>query len=794
MKRAALLAVLCACSGGAEIAESTRTIGAGRYHVTIEGRGSSIVLRRGDEKLLELAADGIELGVVDALDDTASYDPWALEQRGEDAAGVTYRAPAGFALAGDGVDLDYGDGLRAHLAIGETGEGTFSLSLAIPQRAALVRLRARTSADPREGFYGLGEWENSVDHRGQLRAMQLEPDSTLESSYNEAHVPVPFLTGTHGWGIFAASRRVGTFDVARKDPAVVEVTFATAGDQRFDVALYAAETPREVLRRHRSLLSLAGSPRLPAMWAYGPWIWRNDAKDQAQATDDIATLRRLDLATSGIWIDRPYATAVNTFDFDPARYTDAKGLIDRAHAAGFRFALWSTPYLEAQTGALAQQAKTSGFYPPVTSLPLNPFGTPIDFTNPAAGSFWRGLVHRYTDMGVDGFKLDYGEDIAPSLGLTRNVWRFADGTDERTRHALYSADYHQAYSDALPADRFLLCRAAHWGEEGLGLVIWPGDMDTSFTKHGEHYTAAGEDKEIAGVGGLPATIAMGLSLSVSGFPFFGSDTGGYRHGPPDAELYTRWFEQTALSSVMQVGDGSSNVPWDFDAATVDTYRTFARLHLRLFPYAWSIASAGEPITVPLGFAHPELGVHPSDEYLFGDDLLVAPVVERAARTRHVIFPHGTWLDFWDATPYAADADVAAPLEKLPLFLREGAIVPLLRETIATLAPATDPGVESFANDPGVLAALVAPGPARALVLWDGTRLARAADGGIETSSGSVFTKGFLVDLVATPEPTEVIDDAGAPIPRGAGGWTWSPERRGTLRIALGPGLSHVRAR
>jgi len=210
-------------------------------------------------------------------------------------------------------------------------------------------------------------------------------------------------------------------------------------------------------------------------------------------------------------------------------------IITRLHASGLRLALWSTPYLENAATPFHDEAVTKGFFAPQSGIPLNRWSAPIDFTNPAAFTFWRDLVKRYTALGIEGFKLDYGEDVAPSLGLTRGAWRFADGSDERTMHHDFSGLYHRAYAEALPEERFLLCRAAHWGEQETGCIIWPGDIDASFTHHRERFTPRGSAKEVLGVGGLPASVVMGLSLGVSGFPFYGADTGGYRHSPPDEE-------------------------------------------------------------------------------------------------------------------------------------------------------------------------------------------------------------------------------------------------------------------
>jgi alpha-D-xyloside xylohydrolase len=825
---------LPACGGGASLAASSLDVGPARYRVAIREGGRAIVLARDAEALLTLRADAFQAGVVEAIDDSASYDPFVLEGR-ESEAGLTFRAPLSFRAealpagtgAGAVVSVDYGDGLGAHIAIRDQGEAGFTFDVTPTQppgegpAIALLRVRARTSGDPAEGFYGLGEWEDSVDHRGKLRAMQVEPDLDLESANNEAHVPVPFLLGTHGWAMFVASTRVGAFDVARKDPAAIEATFAVSArpgsksaPEALRMWLFAADAPLDLVK---SCYRVSGQARLPPAWALGPWIWRDESRDQKEVEDDVATLRRLDLATSGIWIDRPYASAVNTFDFDPARFTDAPAMVARAHAAGLRVALWTTPYLEAAAEPLRSEATGKGFFPPQSGIPLNKWSPPIDFTNPEAFAFWRGLAKRYADIGIEGFKLDYGEDVAPSLGLVRGAWRFADGSDERTMHHGYSGLYHRAYAEALPEERFLLCRAAHWGEQQNGCVIWPGDMDATFTRHRERFTTR-DGKEVNGVGGLPATVAMGLSLGVSGFPFFGADTGGYRHSPPDEELYLRWVEQTALSSVMQVGDSSSQPPWVFtpengrSSATVDVYRTYARLHMRLFPYEWTLAQRiahdGRPIQRPLGLAHPELGVHPSDVYLFGEDLLVAPVVTRGERRREVVAPAGTWIDWWDAAPLASDGhaplSLDAPLDKLPLLLRDGAIVPMLRPTIDTLASADDLEVDSFARDAGLLWVRVAPGRPRRFDLWDTTSIEREPAGAMHVTSGAVFDEGFVLELMATAEPSEVAreDDAGsrgvldrratlAALDGVSEGWAWDAARRGTLWIKLRPG--HARA-
>ncbi len=825
-----VVAPVGACSDARlELRPTSFAVGEGRFTIAANGDGSRLALNRDGTTLLTLERDAFQLGVVDELGTERSWDPWQIERVGEADAGVRYVTPIRSALTvtperqDAELALDFGGGITARVVIGVASGSRFSFAI-VPNdtkpgqpAVALARLRVRTSGDPAEGFYGLGELVDSVDNRGKLRAMQLEADGEVESTNNEAHVPVPLLVGTSGWGMFASTMRVGTFDVARKDPSLVEATFAVASlgpGQQADplrIDLFGGDAPLDLYREY---YGAAGQPRLPPPWGLGPWIWRDESKDQAEVEADIAKIRELDLATSGIWIDRPYASAVNSFDFQPARYPDAQRLIDAGHAAGLRVALWSTPYLEGAAEPMASEAKARSWFPRAYGVPLNPWGLPFDFTAAGGADYWVDLVRRYTSMGIDGFKLDYGEDFVPSFGAKRNTWQLADGTDERTMHFRYSGLYHRVYAEPYAeATPFLLVRAAHWGEQSLGVIVWPGDMDASFTKHKEKLvTRKGE--EVVGVGGLPATVVMGLSLSASGFPFFGADTGGYRHSPPDKELFVRWAEQTALSTVMQVGDSSSQPPWlstpenGRDAESLEIYRAYARLHMRLFPYVWSHAvrmlGDGRPVQRPFGLAFPELGVHPSDEYFLGDDLLVAPVLGRGETRRRFFAPRGTWIDFWDGTPWTPDArgelEVEAPLAKLPLFLRDGAIVPMLRPTIDTLSPATDPAVESFARDPGALWALIAPGQPRTFDLWDGARVARLADGTFEVRDGAVFSRGFVLEILASAEPSRVLREdeelarvtSPAELDAAPQGWTWSSTRRGTLLVKVPPGNARVR--
>lgn len=770
------------------------------FWVSYDEPTETITLAADGDALLRLDGDAFQVGVTDTVDDGLSYNP----VHGLD---VQWHSPEAFALdaaSGGGVALrmEYPGGVVMRVSIVEDAAGRFSATWR-PERGGetIVAYRLGARIDPQEGLYGLGEHFDTPNNRGRVRPMQIESDLTFEASHNEVHVPVPFVTGTRGWGLFIADEHAGVFECATTADDLVEATFGLGphGVDGLRFYLFAAAHPLDVTKHY---YDVTGYPKRPSPWAVGPWIWRNENEDQAQVIADATTLRDLDLPASALWVDRPYATGVNTFDFVTGKYPDPNAMVDQLHALGLRVALWHTPYVsddQEPATALHQEAVALGYYPPTIGLVLTGWGSVIDFTNAAAHQWWQDLLSRYADMGVEGYKLDYAEEIVPGLASARLPWVFADGSDERTMQSAYQRLYHEVYDSMLPADGgFLLVRAGTFGDQVYSSVVWPGDLDADM---GEHLAVVDGNKR---TGGLPAAVAAGASLGPSGYPLFASDTGGYKDGPPDKETFTRWFQHTAATVVMQIGTANSNVAWEFDEANgfddemLNWYRDYTRLHLRLFPYLWThvhrVAEDGRAIVRPVGLAYPEIGEHPAFDYLLGDDLLVAPVVQRGARLRELVVPPGQWTDWFTGEVLTGPgrATVDAPLWKLPLFLRQGAIVPMLRPTIDSLSPTTEPTrVDSYDTDPGVLWVRVQPGPPSQFEVFDGTRLHQGQgerSWALRLEAGQVFEHGWMVVTKGVGEaPTQVTLDnvevpSGDPDAMDGARWSYADDVGGTLTV------------
>lgn len=374
-----------------------------------------------------------------------------------------------------------------------------------------------------------------------------------------------------------------------------------------------------------------------------------------------------------------------------------------------------------------------------------------------------------------GFKLDYGEELVTDIGGSIPAMRLAAG-DNETLHARYAEGYHQAYRDALPiGDGFLISRGGAFGEQAVTTAIWPGDLDSNFAMHGA--VDPGDGKR--SVGGLPSAISRGLSLSVSGYPFYGSDIGGFR-GFPTTEVLLRWAEYAAFGTIMQLGGGGkSHDPWDttlFDAGAADIYARYATLHMQLVPLLWELALHasvdGTPITRPAKFLY---DCSCDDQmFLLGDDILIAPVVEAGATTRDVVLPPGTWVDRSTGASVTGDGHtsitVPAPLDTIPVWYRAGSIVPMYARAADTLLPATAAGVTSYAGPLGTEIRFVyTPGSSLVVHTLDDDTAAAGDGPTLNWLAGTMYTMAtFDIDTrgLGAPyaSPTDVAAD-GSSLPQ-----------------------------
>ena len=722
MMRRAVLVLVAACSGGEQVNPVPHTIDLGDNTIAYYWPDGRLEIRRDDVVIVKsngaFGSRSLDPEAPDRWHDPKK-DALALER-----ANVTYDSPAPGVL---------------RVLVPDDGSPT-----------ALIRLGLASADD----FYtGLGERFDHTSAKGSLVAMHMELDGRNESGTNDGHVPVPWLVSSKGWGMFVETREAGAFDVAKTHPEAVNATFE---GRSLTAYFFVARDPLDVVAAFQNHVGL---PRPLPRWALGPMIWHNVWTSQTELLAVAAEIRKRHLPTTTLWIDNPWQTAYNPFNFDTARFPDPPAMMKALADLGFRMVAWSTPYLEAKGDAqgLYDAAVLSKYV--VHTTDGKPFFAPsfkgmtmIDFTSKAASAFWSDLVYRASSAGFSGFKLDYGEDLVPAFFGARLRIDFADGTTDRNGRA-YPPAYHRAYHDAL--DRtgggIDIVRASTWGGASQADVIWPGDLCQEFQRQGDP-TGFGTGH----VGGLPAAIVAAQSLAVSGFPSFGSDTGGFRHGKPSREALLRWAEHTAFSVVMQLGGGGdSHDPWTYDEDTATRYFDLATMHQRLFPYLSTMLTdaetKGTPTLRPLPLAYPndpQAADFADDEYMLGPDLLVCSITAPGITRRTVHLPPGTWSAFPNGPLAMGAADTAAPLGIPLVFMRAGALIPMMPFEVETLADATDATVVTAASRRGIWEAIAfVQGNARA-VYPDGAALTvdDAVDGLRVRFSGMNSEATVMLDL------------------------------------------------
>ena len=386
-------------------------------------------------------------------------------------------------------------------------------------------------------------------------------------------------------------------------------------------------------------------------------------------------------------------------------------MVRRVHEAGYKLVLWHTSWINSRSSTPGEpgfadkillhaenydEAAAHGYFV------KRPDGTPyigrwwkgegslIDFTNPAAKAWWqdqvRQVIHLNGQEGADGFKDDDAE------GSFQGDVRFADGTSPELMRNRYAVLYNNAMEDLIQKDLkgngVLFARSVTQGANGIGF-LWGGDNESSFSPEN----------------GLPTVIKAGLNAGMSGMPLWTADLGGYLKTAttPDPVVEARWTEYSAFSPTMEILSQANTQPWNWDAKSggtraLDIYRKYAVLHMSLFPYRYAAAQEAARTGMPLMRALALVDQNDAqartrqDEYMFGPDLLVAPVEDEATE-RPVYLPKGDWVDFWTGTqiPGGRTIVVPAPLDVLPLFVRAGAVLPKIPEDVMTLVPAEESG-------------------------------------------------------------------------------------------------------
>lgn len=529
---------------------------------------------------------------------------------------------------------------------------------------------------PGESLYGFGEKYTPLDKRGQR--IDCWNFNTWGTTNERAYKNVPFFMSSRGYGVFVASPRRSLYDLGTAASSVS--TAIEVRDSRLDLFFFYGPSLKAILKNYTAL---TGRPEVPPRWSFGLWMSRYGYRSRKHLEAIADELRRQDIPCDVLHLD-PYWMREDQYAdlvWDEEAFPDPAGMIAGLRAKGFRLCLWLQPWIprtsevfaEGEAGGyFARRADGSVYlYTPTIPRTAVPCGI-VDFSNPEALRWYQGKIRRLAELGVAAFKTDFGEAIPEDA-------HFANGLTGRDMHNLYPLAYNRAFYEVfetLGGDRVVWSRSAFAGSQRYP-VHWGGDPFCTFAD-------------------LALTLWAGLSIGMSGFPFWSHDIGGFE-GRPTPELYVRWAQLGLLASHSRCHGTTPREPWEYGARALRIFRRYAKLRYRLLPYLWTCAReasrTGVPVMRPLVLEFQDDPMtHRLDlQYMLGPSLLVAPVYDGTTR-RAVYLPRGTWTDFWSDRTYAGPGviEYPAPLDVCPLLVRDDSILPLGPEMAYVGETPTDP--------------------------------------------------------------------------------------------------------
>jgi alpha-glucosidase len=560
-----------------------------------------------------------------------------------------------------------------------------------------VRVWKRLRDD--EQVYGFGEKTGHLNKRGRQLGgynytMWNSDTFAYEMDTDPIYVSVPLyfvLRGGRTHGVFFDNTFRSNFDVGRTTQGLL--SFGAEGGELNYYFMYGPD-PKRVVQRYTEM---TGRMPMPPRWALGYHQCRYSYYPESRVRYIAHGFRERQIPADVIWLDIHYLEGYAPFTWDRERFPDPPGLVRDLRRDGFRMVTIIDAHPKKQAGYEPYDTGLAGdhfvknpdgsvYVAPVwpSRAEKNPAPSVFpDFSKPAAREWWGSLYKSLTDIGIAGIWNDMNEPAVfdtPTGTMPLDVRHNGEGqpTDHREIHNVYGLLNTQATREGLlrlrPNERpFVLTRASYAGGQRYS-AMWPGDNISTW----EH---------------LRATIPMLTGMGLSGLSFVGSDIGGFA-GVPSAEMYTRWLQMGVFYPFMRTHTTfgtPDQEPWSYGTMHEAINRAAIELRYQFLPHIYNVmadsSASGLPAMRPLVLEYPDDPTTWSldDQFLFGSDLLIAPILYEAVRERDVYLPKGEWYDLWSGRRYAGGASVRMPvtLDRIPIFVRSGAFIfrqPVIQHT------------------------------------------------------------------------------------------------------------------
>ncbi|MBR9845141.1 MAG: DUF4968 domain-containing protein [Algicola sp.] len=532
-----------------------------------------------------------------------------------------------------------------------------------------------------ESYYGLGDKPNHLNMKGKRYQNWVTDSYAYGKDTDPIYKAIPFYTGLHNkkaYGIFFDNTFRSYFDFSHERRNVTSF-WADGGEMNY-YFIYGPQM-QDVIE---SYTDLTGKPhQLPPLWALGYHQCKWSYYPESKVKEITSTFRKLRIPCDAIYLDIDYMDGFRCFTWNKEYFPDPKRMVKELADDGFKTVAIIDPGIKIDKEySVFREALENDYFckradGPYMKGKVWPGECYFpDFTNPEVREWWSGLFKELIeDIGIKGVWNDMNEPAVmevPNKTFPDDVRHNYEGNycSHRKAHNIYGmqmarATYQGLKKYAYPKRPFVITRAAYSGTQRY-TSTWTGDNVATW----EHLWIANVQAQ---------------RMAMSGFSFAGSDIGGFAE-QPQGELFTRWIQLGVFHPFCRVhssGDHGDQEPWAFDEEVTDIVRKFIELRYQLLPYLytafWHHVDQGRPILKSL-VLYDQDDVHThyrTDEFVFGESILVCPILEQNARGRRMYIPRGKWYNYWTKERVKGGKElwVDADIESMPIFVKEGAIIP-----------------------------------------------------------------------------------------------------------------------
>ena len=504
-----------------------------------------------------------------------------------------------------------------------------------------------------EMIFGCGESATGLNKAGQKVNLFVTDPQGPET--DQMYKPIPFFMSNRGYGMFMHTSAPVTCDFGA---TYIGLNKMFMGDENLDLFVFFGE-PKDILDEYTDLV---GKPGMPPLWSFGTWMSRITYFSEKEGYDVAANIRKNKYPCDVIhfdtgWFDVDWQC---DYKFSENRFQNPQQMLKDLRSQGFHVCLWQLPYFTPKNRYFSELIEKDMYVKNGNGeLPYE--DVVLDFSNPETVKWYQDKLAGLLNIGVSAIKVDFGE-AAPLHGI------YASGQSGWYEHNLYPVRYDMAVSEItkkLHNENIMWARAAWAGSQRYPLH-WGGDAATTNT-------------------GLLGTLRAGLSFGLSGFSFWSHDMGGFVKSTPE-DLYCRWIPFGFLTSHTRAHGAPPTEPWLYDSKRVqDVFRKSAEMKYRLMPYVYAQAKEctekGLPMLRALFVEFPDDpgAWKVDDEYLFGSQILVAPLLESGMTGRTVYLPEGKWIDYQTEKVYEGGWHrIEAGSLPIIMLVRDGSVLPHLK--------------------------------------------------------------------------------------------------------------------